>query len=304
MKTINKLFQLTAVFLLPTIALALTPQPPIDGPVVPCVGCDSLTAAPYPESGLWSNPEKSPGSGLNFEIQNGILAGYLFTYTDEGKPEWLIVSGQLVRSETEGVIWELDTRMTRVEGGSNYNSQQFIPPDQITSDKRIQLEFKQRNYLHIRIYTDNIGLLFDEYFVPFTYGSEAKAYFSEQTPYLMPVVGTVDQPFVLSGQHRGRAWESTHVDILGPSVSGVPENPRLVYGITAPSSPIGPGVPPPKLPLGKIICAIDENAGQPGCIIEMWEQTYIMPIGNFGDSRFFGEAEDGSIIEGFRVEYD
>ena len=31
---------------------------------------------------------------------------------------------------------------------------------------------------------------------------------------------------------------------------------------------------------------------------------YVMPVGNMSDSRFFGEAEDGSTIEGYRISYD
>ncbi|MCF6226880.1 MAG: hypothetical protein L3J22_11360 [Xanthomonadales bacterium] len=308
MKTICKLFQLTALLVLPTIALALTPQPPTDGPVVPCVGCESLTAAPYPESGLWSNPEKSPGSGLNFEIQNGTLAGYLYSYTDEGKPEWLIVSGQLVRSETEGVTWELDTRMTRVEGGSNYNDQQFIPPDQITSDKRILLEFKQRNYLHIKIYTDNLGLLFDEYFVPFTYGSVGKAYFDQQTPYIFPEFGANSggSLFIVtvrpSAGAEDKLLRSQYVSVL-TDTTGTAESTVLTYSLQA-YEPNGPIASPTPLPWGKMICEIDLESASPGCKIEAEGITYQMPIGNLSDSRFFAEAEDGSIIEGFRFDYD
>ena len=29
-----------------------------------------------------------------------------------------------------------------------------------------------------------------------------------------------------------------------------------------------------------------------------------MPIGYMSDSRFFGEAADGSTIEGYRIDYD
>ena len=32
------------------------------GPSVPCVGCDTLTQAPFPETGSWYNPDQS-GSG-------------------------------------------------------------------------------------------------------------------------------------------------------------------------------------------------------------------------------------------------
>ncbi len=308
MKAFNALLLLT-VLLSPTMSLALSPAPPPEGPYVPCVGCDSLTAAPYPETGLWSNPEQSPGSGLNFEIQNGMLAGYLYTYSGTGEPEWYILSGPLVRSETTGVMWELDTNLMRVEGGSCIDCN-FVAPDQITSGERILLEFRQRNYLAVRIFTEGIGALFNQRFVPFTYGSVGKAYFLEQTPYLMPELGQVryQEPFVLSirpvNDAEANEWVAYHVYIRGPELSGTPESRILTYNIwnLQPNGPqTGTEVPPA---FGRIICELDANLELPGCRVELGGATYRMPIGNFSDSRFFAEATDGSVIEAYRIIYD
>lgn len=49
---------------------------------MPCVGCESLVHAPYPETGSWYNPEQS-GSGINLEIQNGYLVGFYYGYDAE-----------------------------------------------------------------------------------------------------------------------------------------------------------------------------------------------------------------------------
>lgn len=126
-----------------------------EGPFVPCVGCENLSQATYPESGIWHNPEQSPGSALDIEIQNGILAGFFYGYSNNGQPEWQIVSGKLLNSEENGILWELETTLTRAEGGSCIDCE-FIPPDQITEGAVIRLEFMQRNYLRV-----SIGEVFD-----------------------------------------------------------------------------------------------------------------------------------------------
>ncbi|MCF6264277.1 MAG: hypothetical protein L3J24_11920 [Xanthomonadales bacterium] len=312
MKVFHRISLLTTLLLLSTFALALSPLE-THGPWVPCVGCEDLTVAPYPESGLWSNPELSPGSALNLEIQNGVLAGYLYTYNDAGQPEWFIISGPLVRSENVGVVWELKTNLVRVEGGTCFGCS-FIPPDQITSGEQVTLLFRQRNHLQISVLPDSEGgpaaVPHTEYFVPFTYGSSGKAYFNQQTPYILPEFGpninirntlflisvrpsAAADDYLLRAQH---VYVQTHV-------TGTGENRVLTYSLQGyePNGPIASPTPPP---WGNIICEIDEETASPGCRIEAEGITYRMPIGNFSDSRFFAEAEDGSIIEGFRIEYD
>ncbi|MBE9549170.1 MAG: hypothetical protein IMF09_07145 [Proteobacteria bacterium] len=303
MKAIYRLILLIILFLLPAIVVATTPAPPTEGPIVPCVGCENLTQAPYPEAGLWSNPEQSPGSGLNFEIQNGVLTGFLYTYTGIGKPDWVMLSGQLVRSEKAGVLWELDTRLIRVEGGRCISCV-FTPPDQITKGMTIRLEFLQRNYLRI-----SIGGVFDQFFVPFIYGSGAKAFYSEQTPYLFPLfgVGQEGSRFIVSlrpvNTTQDNRWVSYHVSIPEVRVTGSGVDIRLSYSLHV-LDPHGPIASPQPPPIGEIICQLDETTQQPGCEVIFEEVSYLMPIGNLSDSRFFAEAEDGSIIEGFRFEYD
>src|SRR5690554_2023153 len=46
-------------------------------------------AVPYPETGLWYNPDES-GSGFDLEFQNGIMAGHYFGYDANGEPEWYL----------------------------------------------------------------------------------------------------------------------------------------------------------------------------------------------------------------------
>ena len=99
-------------YLLMTLMLMALPAAHLlaqEGPQVPCVGCDNLVHAPFPETGSWYNPDQS-GSGINFEIQNGVLAGYYYGYDVNGLPEWQLFTGPLVRSEQQGLQWELETQ--------------------------------------------------------------------------------------------------------------------------------------------------------------------------------------------------
>ncbi len=274
-----------------------------EGPIVPCVGCDSLTQAPFPETGLWFNPEQTPGSGLNFEIQNGVLAGFFYGYATDGKPEWQLVSGALVPSEVEGVLWELETTLTRADGGSCIGCE-FSPP-QITEGETIRLEFMQRNYLRIRI-----GGVFDQFFVPFIYGMDAEAYFPNETDYLFPKF--VDStPFVLGYSIKWSDgvtyWDGGRVIMLKLiGIIQVNNKRTLRYGMGYPESPIISDPPPP--PFGNIDCQLDDVVDEPFCVVAFSEfygsGQYRMPIGNFRDSRFFAEAKDGSTIQGLRLGYD
>lgn len=58
---------------------------------------------------------------------------------------------------------------------------------------------------------------------------------------------------------------------------------------------------------GLIECALEEASGQPGCTFTVFDEepmVFHMPIGQFSDNRFFGEAEDGWTVEGIRLFYD
>lgn len=263
-----------------------------DGPFVPCEDCLGLTQAPLPETGIWYNPEQNPGSGFVFEVQDRHLGGYFYGYADGGNPEWHIVAGELERSEQSGVLWELQTTLTRVEGGSCPDCQ-FEPPDHITEGAPVRLEFMQRNYMRI-----SIGEKFDQFLVPLTFGSEGHAYFSEQTPYVFPVLGgTFILARNLNPEGDGRTvWESRVVDIFTADHDEVANT--VTYDIWS-----GSAISDQRS--GTIRCELNADSGNPGCILRAFQEAdYIIPVGNLGDSRFFGEANDGSTIHGIRLDYD
>jgi len=276
----------------------------LQGPYVPCVGCNELVHAPFPETGSWYNPDQS-GTGLNFEIQNGVLAGYYYGYDLNGLPEWHLFTGPLVRSDKQGVLWELKTQLQRFEEG-NCIGCDYVAPTGPAEGSTITLDFMQRAYLRITI-GDNPS----QFFVPFIYGSAGKKYFEAQTPYVFPEYGgggsylgdTTYFMFVTRPNTDPPSpwlWESFILPITaGKVATGGSLEGKLYYETFTPQGPPGPDV----LSV-LIVCELDQASGEPGCKWVAGPKKYTIPVGNLTDSRIYGEAEDGSTIEGYRINYD
>ncbi len=293
-------FIILCVFLFSANAPALAQE----GPLVPCVGCDTLIHAPFPETGAWYNPDQS-GTGINLEIQGGKVVGFYYGYDAEGRPEWQLFTGMLIRSELQGVQWELETPLLQFKNG-NCTGCDYQPPDDPVEGATIRLEFQQRNYLRLTI-GDNPS----QFYVPIMYGTTGRRYFAEQTPYVFPKYANPGGGILSAAQFllvskpntdppEPWNWDSEIVQVSeGRIAEGGPNMGKLVYSIVyVDNSAMEP------VPDGEIVCRLDDDSGQPGCLVEIHGKNYVMPIGNLGDSRFFGEAEDGSTIEGIRLFYD
>lgn len=275
-----------------------------DGPFVPCVGCNDLTQVPYPEPGAWFNPDQS-GSGFTFEFQNGVMAGFYFGYDTKGEPVWYLVSTRLQRSEKPGVMWELEVEPSRYSGGSCLGCL-YQAPNEPEKQPMIRIEFLQRAYARITLSDGSF-----QYMVPIMYGTAGLAYFAEQTPYLFPKL--TPNPFVSmwnlvfkgfsEEEHAPWTWSSGVFMIgQGSLATGGAHPGMLFYGIDEPAFP-----PEVAVGVGNILCGLDEELGEPGCTLRLNGVNPIefrIPIGNFTDSRIFGETEDGITVQGFRLNYD
>lgn len=284
------------------LALPAAPLFAQEGPYVPCVGCDELTWAPYPEAGLWYNPDQS-GSGFTFEFQKGVMAGYYYGYDAEGQPEWYLVSGTLLESETPGVMWELEVEPQRFTGG-NCLGCPYQAPNDPEALSAIRIEFLQRAYARITLSDDSI-----QYMVPIIYGDGGKQFFAEQTPYLFPMVAPSPWLSVWSlmikepteDEYAPWAWTSgIYIINQGRINTGGQFEGKLIYPVYAPLHP-----PEGSIGVSEIVCDLEEPEGEPVCELP-WHggEPFRIPIGNFTDNRFFGEAEDGRIVQGFRLQYD
>ena len=274
-----------------------------EGPQVPCVGCDTLIQAPYPETGAWYNPDQS-GTGINIEVQDGYLVGYYYGYTVDGFPEWHIIHGPLVRSEQEGVLWELESYMQYYHGG-NCIGCDYQPPMSPTNGPAVKLEFLQRNHLRFTI-SDNSS----QFYVPIIYGSMGGKFFEEQTPYVFPEYGYPGDgflsgaPFVLILRPNSDPPEPWNwISVIGHiSRANIPQSGPYEGSVTYSIARMLSGIEID--PFANIECSLDESSDQPGCRLLIDDFEFLIPIGNMSDSRFFGEAKDGSTIEGYRLDYD
>jgi hypothetical protein len=102
--------------------------------------------------------------------------------------------------------------------------------------------------------------------------------------------------------HTPWQWFSAVVVISEGRVrTGGAEVGKLHYRVSLPANP-----PEGIQPFGQILCGTDDTS-EVGCVIEngLLETGFFeIAIGNLTDDRFFGEAEDGTRLEAFRLQYD
>lgn len=266
-----------------------------EGPLIPCVGCNQLVHAPYPETGSWYNPDQS-GSGINIEIQNGVLVGYYYGYDADGRSEWWLFHGTLTASEQEGVQWELQTELLHFEDG-NCAGCDYQSPTESLAGIPIKLVFFQRSHLQLTLGDSAI-----QNFVPIIYGSPGRRYFEKQTSYHFPVYGDF---FVLALKPNLEKpepwnWAIPHVYINEGVYSK--DTQILIYNIFVISFDGA------DIPVGEISCQLDQASGTPVCMFvydyDDKRLEFAMPVGNMSDSRFFGELDSGATVEGYRLGYD
>jgi hypothetical protein len=269
---------------------------------IPCLDCPEFRFKPYPETGLWYNPDE-PGTGFMFEVQGGILAGYYYLYDELGHPQWLMVTGPLIESEIEGVMWELEAELLKFSGGRcldcDYSEAQLDD-----SPGTLRLEFFQRNAGRFQV--DDLP---SQEMVTLTYGTAVAPVFAPHSDYLLPdLAGYWYLSFWSDFSDASRSARAVRIE---PStvvpVEGGPVLRYLVWVIDSyPHEPDGDH----EL-AGNIECYANAGFG-PFCRAELSvrrQLTYFIHPGNIGDARFVGEghSETGNttyVLEAFRMRHD
>lgn len=288
-----------------------------EGPIIPCTDCDKVTIAPFPETGHWYNPDQS-GSGINLEVQDGYLLGTYYGYDAEGYPEWRLFHGPLVRSEKENVLWEIETDMARFEGG-NCPTCAYQSPTVTGEAIPVRLEFPQRYYM--QVYYDDAP---SQNFIPLMFNSAGKKFFSETTDHLFPVHGTPGNSFDEDYSNfvfiyrpnptelfQEHLWKTFYLKIRRAGRDNKPPDGSKLWRWSLevqPSQIEG-------LVVGEISCRSfpeTEPDMPPSCKLRIVDFVnnqpekieFIFPAAWFGDSRIYTEGEDGSALEGYRLDYD
>jgi len=312
----RRLFRLGAV----TALLALAPLPvgaQNDFPV-PCETCGDRERLPYPESGTWYNPDE-PGTGMNLEVQNGTLVGYYYGYDDAGRPEWFQFSGALQPTSAPELLWTLDTEFTRFENGSCRGCD-YVAPDAVATGVTVSLAFPQRELLRVRI-----GEEAEKTFVPHTFGTNTLDYFTEWTPWRLPRFGDTEVVrfvvYQLPRVFRYNEGPDIPVGLKMPPPARpelTPQPPPIferVYEVRGPYRQPGETrlsyrfFDADTWPVGdaELTCDVDPVEAEPVCRFAFdadGEPVYRVNLADFGAGRFFGESENGLMLEGLRLGYD
>jgi hypothetical protein len=274
-----------------------------EGPI-PCIGCPDLRVSSYPETGLWYTPDE-PGTGFMFEVQGGILVGYYYLYDDDGRPQWLMVSGPLDESDTEGVMWELETPLLQFSGGRCLDCD-HTPAELDDSPGTLRLEFFQRNAARFQV--DELP---SRDIVTLTYGTAVESVFEPFSDFRLPDL--IHSPYWVLGLSRMDIEDSLLAEVVSISRNLWPQDEEgLVFDVLLWSFDSFLGAFPMLTPRGSIRCYVLADQG-PRCeaIISRGgiPRTFHMHPGNLGDGRFVGESYDEDtgithVVEGFRLEYD
>lgn len=322
------IFRISAIFLL---VLLLAGPALSNGPrIPPCEGCPQSEDIPYPQIGFWFDPDRS-GSGFNIDLQNGILAGAYYGYSEDGQAQWFTFSGRLQRSETAGEYWTLDTELLRFSGGSCIDCE-YQAPDAPEPAHRIELKVLQRNLISYRL---DGG---EEYRVqPLIYGTQMRNLFPAVSDHGLPLFegerltgegsGMNETPWLLTIRDPNRRFGNprSYTQSLGimwtPGFTGEPVPPRDTVSMRFFQYVGNIDVFPPvsvhcQTPQGLVDGGYGLTPGLlatlgdgPVCVVRSLGTVsadfdyYVAPLANFGDDYFFATAEDGRVIEGHRLLY-
>ncbi|HSH26496.1 MAG TPA: hypothetical protein VK972_01805 [Wenzhouxiangella sp.] len=306
-----------------------------DGPFAPpCPNCPEYnTRPPYPHTGLWYNPQRS-GTGINIDVQNGIMAAVYYGYREDGEPIWYVFSGELERSQAEDAYWELETDLYKASNGEPVNGEYRSPDSEIAGS--IHVEVMQRHLLRFSIdggpYRRMAPQVFGSHiFQPFKPESDvwvpdfrdAGIFENEgwdQTPWVIVQMNPDGQTrygfgYMSYTTHWGRSSE-VHSSVPFVYTIRFSEFPALPESYDSaviecgPAEDVGGGTHNAHIWGERFngrtepICIVWSYAGNPPGTTQENLRRYVMPVGNMGDRRFSAVSEDGWVIEGFRLMYD
>lgn len=304
------------------------------GPRVPvCDGCPEPTSdRPFPRTGFWFDPQRS-GSGFTLEVQDGVLAGAYYGFTDSGERLWYTFAGQLEPSTQSGELWTVQTDLLSFRGG-NCIGCTYRPSDPPQAAPQLTLRVLQRNLIS---YAVDDGPEFRVQ--PLVYGSDMPALIDE-----FPSLGFLvleDDSAQATPWAIVRRRDRSSLQLPGPTpTSGTSEVAGRVFsrGFSRIAGAQGvvetrfywQGGHPAEgnnlaleavcghrdalasLPVGRLPAGVIEDiADGSACVITSFlsvlgspaTRYYFAPLANFGDDYFFATDTNGDTIEGIRLRY-
>ncbi|MCB1603140.1 MAG: hypothetical protein KDI59_00695 [Xanthomonadales bacterium] len=278
------------------------------GPVAPCVDCESLSKRTEPHNGMWYNPDQS-GSGMTLDVQDGKLFGVVFGYDDDGKSRWWTFVNDLSPSNEPNIMWTLNADLMQFENGNSFNND-YIFPTQTNYEGQISLKFTQKNHA---LYSINGGE--EQNIVPIIFGVTKSRDFPEQTSYLIPELeGVWTFVYQYNESHPDVPPEpynifSEAVVISSKNIGDITQDGIIDIGFSVSRYDFFPN----SHHIGFIYCYVTEESNEvvgPSCEfldtrgllgdIEI-KPVYKMKLGGIGAFRLFGEDVGGHTFEGIRI---
>jgi hypothetical protein len=315
------------IFLITLVPAALAED---TGPFAPpCTGCPEFDISPYPHTGLWIDPER-PGTGINVDVQDGLMAAFYYGYRDDGSPIWYIFSGHLQKSDAEDTYWELEADLIEASNGEPVNGDYQAPDIEVAG--AIKIDILQRHLLRFSIDGGPYRRM-----VPQVFGSHVVQPFAPDANVHLPDFKDLD--LEVEGELPYAPWIIVHYAPRGGSQTNPEGFSRWGYAVVYSRvywgrARVNPNnghysirfaefdAPPHIQDSGEIECGpADEIRGQnshpdvvgddPVCHAWVYPpipdndlRIYYMPLGDLGDRRFTAVSEDGWVMEGIRLRYD
>ncbi len=286
------------------------------GPEVPCTGiiCEQTPVFDTPASGFWGNPEEV-GIAIHLFVQNGVLFGTWYGYTDTGAPVWYVFTARLERPANKPGLLRANATLEEYGNGSCIGCP-YAPPVQVGLPGTIELTFDQRNHATYRI--DGGAAI---HILPLEANAPVVGEFADEMNYALPDPAGA---WVLT--FKAEASERYPFERLG-SVSGV-------FGARVVGSPrVGDGLPSSLAwpfavgssagPASDISLYCEATSGSPPSPIPprcaLWVNTewgmfpefatgivqFPLPYANIGGGRIVSrEPYTGIRLEAFRIGYD
>ena len=291
----NRHFRIVLTTVLATYGSAAFAQ---QGPDLGCEDCPEFFRPPFPETGIWGNPDQS-GLGFMLEVQGGKVGGFYFGYDEAGEAIWYLVAGDLESIDEPVRGWRLTADLEDLTGGPCINCL-WQPFDVDEPAGEVEFMFEQRSFGRYRIDGGNWQNI-----QPLTFGVALEPLPTEQTPYLFPTLeGFWSITIELGAMYTSRAVRIG--DLIHDEENTHEENGYVIRAKIF--SAMKPGVVgPPSSVLGELRCGPHPDAASPLCEVELdeFDVIYRMPVTALTDSYFRAEhPEQTRVMEAHRLNYD
>ena len=287
------------------------------GPEVPCTGVDCAQTPLFdmPASGFWGNPEEN-GIAIHLFMQNEVMFGMYYGYTDTGAPIWYLFTDRFERPQDAPGVMRTVATLEQYANGSCIGCPYGLP-EQVDLPGTIELSFDQRNHGTYRI--DGGEAI---HIVPLEANSPVADEYAEEMRYALP---DPQGAWVLTFKaEAGEGWEFERIGSLsgvfgakevGPPAFGDGRPSRMSWPFTvgSPSSESYSGVtllceatvgsPPAPVP---VECALWVHFLSP-MFPEFGSGNVVFPLpyANITGGRIVSEdPHTGIRLEAFRIGYD